>query len=158
MRVLIVVLLASLGVHSNDAIPRETLRNVSAQVYSTVTSPAGLPKCVRAALIKHLAGPMEMAPADGRFNHGCLLEPGLPRHRLIVAATNARYSIVHFEEGGFAPIRRVVVFSHLAGSDQATVVWSGTMISDFGTHASFLEALRSGKLWSEASLALPVVR
>ena len=51
-----------------------------------------------------------MAEPGARWNPGCVLVPGLPRHRLVSVAICDSLCLVFYEQGGFAPTSKVEVF------------------------------------------------
>ncbi len=118
------------------------LRDARNQNYVFVTSPRALPRDVRSA------APV-MAAAGERFNDECLLIEGLPRFRLVLAALNDRFVILHYEKGGFAPTRHVVLLRRDPSRNRAIELWSNFTACQLETPQEFQAALRSGTLWIE---------
>lgn len=128
--------------------PSLALREVSAQAYVHGTWTSDLPDDVRAGLARHLGEKqLKIAQPGEPYSHGCLVEPGLPRERLVAAAINERFAIVQYEHGGFAPTHITVVFVRMAGGQDAAVIWTGLAVPRDFTPPSFLAAIRSGELW-----------
>jgi hypothetical protein len=69
----------------------------------------------------------------------------LPRKRLIWAATDGDYYVVHYESGGIAHSYHAMVMRLKRGDDKLTFRWHGvgSQLKDF---RAFLEAVKSNKL------------
>ena len=127
----------------SPALPVNELR---ADQYEFVTDPGELPRSVRSALASALGQtPLRMAAAGEPYNWSDVVDESLPYHRIIVAAVGRRYVIVQFEEGGFSPSWRTMVFSRsLMRSEK---LWSGAYSETFRDPGEFARAIRSGQLW-----------
>jgi len=107
-----------------------------------------LPPDIRAALEREFAeSRLELASHDEPFNAGCVIDPGLPRHRLLLAAVSPRFAVVHFESGGYAVSQRVLVFQRGVRGNTAEKISSSLASTAWAEPVSFLSAIRSGELF-----------
>jgi hypothetical protein len=74
-----------------------------------------------------------------------ITDPTLPGKRLIWAAAGGDYYVVHYERGGIAHTFHLLVAKLANGEAKPKVVWSAVG-GPFKNYASFVDALRSGKL------------
>ena len=74
-----------------------------------------------------------------------VIDTTLPAKRLIWAATNDHYYVVHYERGGIAHSYHILVAKLPKGAAKPQVIWSA-MGGPFKDYPGFLAALRSGKL------------
>lgn len=74
-----------------------------------------------------------------------ITDSNLPAKRLIWAAVDGQYYIVHYERGGIAHTYHIVVAKLDKEHAKPKVVWRATG-GPFKDYAAFLGALRSGKL------------
>jgi len=134
------------------------LERVRADQYTLFDRAATIPDDVRVALAREF-GESTLAMASGvePFNGGCLMQPGLPRRRLLLAAISPRFAVVHFEVGGFAVSQQVLVLRRTEGAS-AERVWSNVAATAWAAPQSFRAALRSGALLVDASKALLIGR
>jgi hypothetical protein len=113
-----------------------------------------LPADIRAALEREFAVPrlaLGLASQNEPFNAGCVIEPGLPRYRLLLAAVSPRFAIVHFEAGGYAISQNVLVFRRGVRGDTAEKIASSLAFTAWEEPKSFLSATRSGELLVDRS-------
>lgn len=68
-----------------------------------------LPERWRIAIAKAVVE--EIAEKGAAWNAGCVIEPGLPRRRFVVAATAAGMGVVVYEHGGFAMHQHALCFT-----------------------------------------------
>lgn len=128
----------------------DALAQVRLDRYELVSDATLLPADVRAALAREFGeATLEMASGAEPFNGGCLIQPGLPRRRLLLSAVSPRYAVVHFEEGGFAVAWDVIVFQR---SDDGSCVriWTNHTRTAWSEPETFRAALRSGELLDDA--------
>ena len=74
-----------------------------------------------------------------------ILDPTLPGKRLIWAAVDGDYYVVHYERGGIAHTFHLLVAKLAKGEAKPLVVWSA-LGGPFKNYAAFVDALRSGTL------------
>lgn len=124
-------------------------KELAAETYALVTDPEKLPMQLRSALAAHLRQPeLKMAAAMGRYIATDSIGPGdrdLPIHRLILAAVGHKYAVVHFESGGYAASRNVVVFA--LGDGGVEVVWADRIKRRLSAPIEFERALKDGSLF-----------
>jgi hypothetical protein len=72
-------------------------------------------------------------------------DPTLPWKRLIWAAVNGDYYVVHYERGGIDHSFHVLVAKLPKNDAKPTVVWQA-LAKQLKDYAAFLDALRNGKL------------
>lgn len=131
---------------------------VRADQYTLFDRAATIPDDVRVALAREFGeSTLEMASGAEPFNGGCLIQPGLPRRRLLLAAVSPRFAVVHFEVGGFAVAQNVLVLRRTEGAS-AEKVWSNVAATAWAEPQSFRAALRSGALLVDVSKTLPIGR
>ena len=88
----------------------------------------------------------KLAEPDGNWNAtDAINDPTLPAKRLIWAAADGDYYVVHYERGGIAHTFHVLVAKLAKDDAKPKVVWNA-MGGPFGGYAAFVQALRSGKL------------
>lgn len=134
------------------------LHLVRADQYTLVDRAAAIPDDVRVALAREFGEPtLEMASGVEPFNGGCLIQPGLPRRRLLLAAVSPRFAVVHFEVGGFVVAQDVLVLRRTEGAS-AEKIWFNVATTAWTEPQSFRTALRSGALLVDASKPLPIAR
>lgn len=136
--------------------PPPVLGLVKADQYTVIDRAATIPDDVRVALAREFGeSTLEMASGVEPFNGGCLIQPGLPRRRLLLAAVSPHFAVVHFEVGGFAVAQQVLVLRRAEGTG-AEKVWSNVATTAWTEPQSFRTALRSGALLVDASKTLPI--
>jgi hypothetical protein len=103
---------------------------------------------VQSALARHLGQErLHIAAAGEPFaSTDDVTDASLPGRRLIAAAVGKKYAVVHYEQGGIAHTRHVVVFERAPGT--ATVVWSGSVQRTYEP-PEFERALHDGTLWEK---------
>jgi hypothetical protein len=74
-----------------------------------------------------------------------IIDPTLPGKRLIWAAVDDEYCVVHYERGGIAHTYHVLVARLRNDNTQAKVVWRAVG-GPFKDYAAFASALRAGKM------------
>lgn len=153
-RFLLTLLLVSAVVILFTTIPPRSglpARDLAQEVFELTGSPEDLPQTVRVALAREIGQTnLHMAAAGRPFNDSDVVSDGsLPYHRLVIAAVGSKHVIVHFEEGGFSPHSRVVVFQR--GFWRAYAVWSTMGMGTLGDPAEFLAAIKSGALWGASA-------
>jgi hypothetical protein len=114
--------------------------------YQVVTSPAALPGDLQSALARHLRQErLHVAAADEPFaSTDVVTDSSLPGRRLIAAAVGKTYAVVHYEQGGIAHTRHVVVFERAAGG--ASEIWAGSVHHTYAA-PEFERAIRDRTLW-----------
>lgn len=122
-------------------------KELAKEKYELVTDTFRLPADVREALARQLnQKSLQMADADESFNAtDVVVDRSLPGYRLIAAALGARYAVVHFEQGGIALRRWVIVFHRAEGG--LNVLWHGLVDRVHRDPKDFERAIRSGSLW-----------
>jgi hypothetical protein len=125
--------------------PKDALAH---ETYKMVTVPGALPAEVQTALARHLGQDrLHIAAAGEPFaSTDEVMDPSLPGRRLIAAAVGPKYAVVHYEQGGIAHTRHVVVFERAAAG--VTEVWSGSVQRTYEAQ-EFERALHSGALWEK---------
>jgi hypothetical protein len=132
------------------------LRLVRADRYAIFEKTTLLPGDVRGALAREFGeSTLEMASGEEPFNGGCVIQPGIPRRRLLLAAVSPRFAVVHFEIGGYAVSQEVLVLRR-SGDAAAEKIWSNFTATAWVEPQSFRAALRSGALLVDVSNALPI--
>jgi hypothetical protein len=74
-----------------------------------------------------------------------IMDPTLPGKRLIWAAVDGDYYVVHYERGGIAHTFHILVALLTKNDTKPKAVWSA-MRGPFENYAAFVDALRGGKL------------
>ena len=113
--------------------------------FHVILSTANLPS----AIVKLCAGDDgKIAEPGQKWQVGCVVtEPSLPIRRLIWAATDGEYYVVHYERGGIAHSFHVVIATLPKGTAKPTEIWVGnTKPNEFKDYAAFVAALRAGKV------------
>jgi len=130
--------------------PRPPADALARERYEMVSAPSGLPPEIQSALARHLGQErLHMAAPGEPFTSGDLVvDKSLPSRRLIAAAVGKTYAVVHYEQGGFARTRRVVVVER-APSGPSEVVWSGRVPRTYEP-PEFERAIHSRSLWKKA--------
>lgn len=129
----------------------EFLQLVRADQYELISNAMLLPDDVKASLAREVGeSRLEIASELEPFNGGCVMQPGVPRRRLLLAAVSPRFAVVHFEQGGFAIMQNVLVFQR---SDAAatTRIWANIATTAWSEPDAFLTALRSGALFRDVN-------
>lgn len=100
-----------------------------------------IPMPVRQKLTQVFGAKNFMADSGKPYQEGCVvLSPMLPMRRLIFSASNAKYCLVFYEQGGKALRLHVVVFG-LSGP-KANLLWAGLVTPDFNRPIKTLQELR----------------
>jgi hypothetical protein len=81
-----------------------------------------------------------------------IMEPSLPIRRLIWAATDGEYYVVHYERGGIAHSFHIMIAKVAKKNAQLKLIWrgAGARLKDY---AAFLDALRGEQLDDRADYA-----
>ena len=144
MAVAVFALYASGADGAPKTLDAATRAHLAAERFSEVRQVARLPAAVREELARRLSG--GIADAGQPFQETDVVrEPGLPRHRLVVAAVSGDHCIVHYESGGIALFRTVVIVSLQDG--KAAIQWEGAARGGLTTVAEIQAALRDGSLF-----------
>jgi hypothetical protein len=101
-----------------------------------------------------------MAEPGQPYSFGCLIEHlgnrTLPRRRLVLAVINARFALMHYEEGGFATLTKAAVLarSQTAGATALLAVYTlpGYRVL---SENELAQEIRSGELWVDAEPSPP---
>ncbi len=119
---------------------RRALQNSSRfhEVHSTGDLPAAI--VALCADDGRLAGPGQKWNATD-----AITDPTLPGKRLIWAAVDGEYYVVHYERGGIAHTFHVLVATLTKNNAKPKVIWRG-LGGPLKDYAAFLIALRNGKL------------
>jgi hypothetical protein len=108
------------------------------EVHSTGDLPAAI--VALCADDGRLAGPGQKWNATD-----AITDPTLPGKRLIWAAVDGEYYVVHYERGGIAHTFHVLVATLTKNNTKPKVIWRGVG-GPLKDYAAFLIALRNGKL------------
>ena len=108
------------------------------EVHSTGDLPAAI--VALCADDGRLAGPGQKWNATD-----AITDPTLPGKRLIWAAVDGEYYVVHYERGGIAHTFHVLVATLTKNNAKPKVIWRG-LGGPLKDYAAFLIALRNGKL------------
>jgi hypothetical protein len=108
------------------------------EVHSTGDLPAAI--VALCADDGRLAGPGQKWNATD-----AITDPTLPGKRLIWAAVDGEYYVVHYERGGIAHTFHVLVATLTKNNAKPKVIWRGVG-GPLKDYAAFLIALRNGKL------------
>jgi hypothetical protein len=88
----------------------------------------------------------KLAEPGQKWNATCVItDPSLPGKRLIWAAVGGEYYVVHYERGGVDHSFHMLVAKLMKSDAKPTFVWRAVG-GPFKAYASFLDALRTGKL------------
>src|SRR6266478_6513275 len=119
---------------------RRALQNSSR--FHEVHSTGDLPSAIVALCADdgRLAGPGQKWNATD-----AITDPTLPGKRLIWAAVDGEYYVVHYERGGIAHTFHVLVATLTKNNAKPKVIWRG-LGGPLKDYAAFLIALRNGKL------------
>jgi hypothetical protein len=122
-------------------------KELAAETYTFATQTAKFPADVREALARQLEQPqLQMADAGMPFGESdAITDPSLPGRRLIQAALGPRFAFIHFEQGGVALIRRVVLIERTPKG--MNVRWDGTVSHTYRDAKELESAIRTGSLW-----------
>ena len=94
------------------ALPGPLRAHVKDARFEIVTSVRGLPLGVRDGLQTLFGGPtLDLAEPKARFQAtDVIVEPNLPRRRLVAAGCSTEYCLVYYERGGIAHTWHVALF------------------------------------------------
>ena len=122
---------------------RQVLQDASG--FKEISAKAKLPPAV-VALCTDKTG--KLAEPGKRWNSGCVINPDLASNRLIWAATNDDYYVVHYEWGGFVGSAHVLIVRFNGDAAGTKVVWrgSGWWLKNY---EDFLDALQTRRLEDE---------
>jgi len=114
----LLAVLAPSTVHAESAtLGAADRRAIQCERFAIVKTVHQIPKAVRDELDRVNHGAMDMADPGQEFNSTDVVTRTLPSRRLIFAAVNSKYCIVHFEHGGIAytcPVAIVKLWHHHA--------------------------------------------
>ena len=128
---------------------RGYIEALAREAYQMTTRPSALPPEVQSALARHLGQEeLHVAAADEPFAlTDVVMDRSLPGRRLLAAAVGKQYAVVHFEQGGVALTRHLVVFER--GPGRASVIWSGTLQRAYERPEEFERVLHDRSLWEK---------
>jgi hypothetical protein len=128
-------------------------KELAAERYEYVTKVGELPEDIRKGLARQLEQrELQMADAGMSFSSGdAVIDPTLPSRRLILAAVGAKYVVVHFERGGVALTRWVVVFERTTAG--LNTLWHGVIDETYREPKELEAAIRTGTLWKPSTRA-----
>lgn len=99
-----------------------------------------------AAIVALCADDGRLAEPGQKWNAtDAITDPTLPGKRLIWAAVDGEYYVVHYEGGGIAHTFHVLVATLTKNNTKPKVIWRGVG-GPLKDYAAFLIALRNGKL------------
>jgi hypothetical protein len=99
-----------------------------------------------AAIVALCADDGRLAEPGQKWNAtDAITDPTLPGKRLILAAVDGEYYVVHYERGGIAHTFHVLVATLTKNNTKLKVIWRGVG-GPLKDYAAFLIALRNGKL------------
>jgi hypothetical protein len=99
-----------------------------------------------AAIVALCADDGRLAEPGQKWNAtDAITDPTLPGKRLIWAAVDGEYYVVHYERGGIAHTFHVLVATLTRNNTKPKVIWRGVG-GPLKDYAAFLIALRNGKL------------
>jgi hypothetical protein len=99
-----------------------------------------------AAIVALCADDGRLAEPGQKWNAtDAITDPTLPGKRLIWAAVDGEYYVVHYERGGIAHTFHVLVATLTKNNTKPKVIWPGVG-GPLKDYAAFLIALRNGKL------------
>jgi hypothetical protein len=99
-----------------------------------------------AAIVALCADDGRLAEPGQKWNAtDAITDPTLPGKRLIWAAVDGEYYVVHYERGGIAHTFHVLVATLTKNNTKPKVIWRGVG-GPLKDYAAFLIALRNGKL------------
>lgn len=99
-----------------------------------------------AAVVALCADDGRLAEPGQKWNAtDAITDPTLPGKRLIWAAVDGEYYVVHYERGGIAHTFHVLVATLTKNNTKPKVIWRGVG-GPLKDYAAFLIALRNGKL------------
>jgi hypothetical protein len=75
-----------------------------------------------------------------------IMDPNLPRRRLIWAAKIPGYYLLHYELGGIGLSRHVILVAYTDNKNEAPVTWAAAFFVRLKDYQEFLAALAAGKL------------
>jgi hypothetical protein len=154
LRIAIGMLIALVSVAAGATSPpplQLPAKELGAERYAYVTKIGQLPEDIRKGLARQLEQrELQMADAGMPFSSGdAVIDPNLPTHRLIVAAVGAKYVVVHFERGGVALTRWIVVFERTTAGLNA--LWHGVINEVYREPKELEAAIRTGTLWKAST-------
>ena len=118
--------------------------------FDLVTSIRGLPLGVRDALQKMFASPtLDIAEPGTEFQRtDVIVDPKLPRRRLIAAGCTTDYCLVYYERGGLAHTWHVALFHWTPAATRFE--WGATAPGGFATIDDVRSAILSGRINGQA--------
>jgi hypothetical protein len=119
--------------------------------FQLVTSVRGLPLGVREALQALFGtGSLDIAEPGAEFQAtDVVVNPRLPRRRLVAAGCSSDHCVVHYERGGIARTRYVTLFHWTPA--ETRFEWGGTAPRSLATIADVRSAILSGEVKSPAA-------
>ena len=122
---------------------RQVLQDASG--FNEISTKAKLPPTIVALCTD---GDGKLAEPGERWNSGCVINPDLASNRLIWAATNDDYYVVHYEWGGLVGSAHVLIARFNGDAAGTKVVWRGRgwLLKNY---EDFLDALQTYRLEDE---------
>jgi hypothetical protein len=121
-------------------------RFLKAESFTVARSVASIPPDVWAGFTSLLGvASIRMADPEQDFQAtDVIMDRTLPSRRLRFSATSEQFGVLHYEKGGFARRRLVLVFARRDGA--ADLVWGGTLSREVPDLAALKDAVRKGEL------------
>lgn len=94
----------------------------------------------------------KVAEPGQKWNGTCVMDPDLACQRLIWAASNGDYYVVHYERGGFIATSHVLIATWKERDASPQVVWRGTGWG-LKNYEDFLDALQTYRLEDDPDYA-----
>jgi hypothetical protein len=122
--------------------------HVKEERFGIVTSTRGLPLGVREALQTLFNTPsLDIAEPGGEFQAtDVILDPKLPRRRLVAAGCSADHCLVYYERGGFVHTWHVALFHWTPA--ETRFEWGGAAPGGFASIGDVQKAVLSGEIKS----------
>lgn len=146
---MLVALLAAVTLHGEGTsrpTPDRVVRPFREAAWSTTGSLAALPATLR-ALVEKTVG-VAIAEKGALWNGGCVIEPGLPSRRFVLAGSSGDQTILVYEHGGFVAHQHAVCFARAAGGNPTVI--ANLEVQGISTAADIPRALAPGRYRSTA--------
>jgi len=75
-----------------------------------------------------------------------IIDVNLPRHRLIWAAMDENYYVVHFESGGIAHSFEVMIVTMRPDTTKPTIIWQGYATHFLKDYPAFIREMQASRL------------
>jgi hypothetical protein len=153
---LLAVSLCLAGVARSQTLPSPSLTaaqraHLKEERFQAVTSVRGLPLGVREALQALFGtGSLDIAEPGAEFQAtDVVVNPKLPRRRLVAAGCSSDHCVVHYERGGIVATRYVTLFHWTPAATRFE--WGGTAPRTLATIADVRSAILAGEVKSPAT-------